>query len=312
MRQCIMKVMMLMMSVFVIAVLVVEVDAGVSRGRNGNRSGSDDDWMRMMMESTMPMTSVSLMNARRTRSTLSIMDEMTLTAMSGDGMWVLAERGQTCGVACATLEMECDASKPSELDTNKKLADALAEVGQKCNTFVRPKSFAGAPYTTGFKKGRKSSRNYRCAPILPNHIAFCDAISRKYIQPLCYCVQRENDDNDNPLIPPTSTPTPTPTPMPPVVDEPGPFPPGLPQVSPCSGGGKCSTERGFSSFRFNWEGETRYFSIYIPERIASSSSLSTRRPVLLHFGTCTQKRLIYYSCGNRIMSHDGRIMSHDV
>ena len=65
MRQCIMKVMMLMMSVFVIAALVVEVDAGVSRGRNGNRSGSDDDWMRMMMESTMPMTSVSLMNARR-------------------------------------------------------------------------------------------------------------------------------------------------------------------------------------------------------------------------------------------------------
>ena len=112
-------------------------------------------------------------------------------AASGNGgEWVLGARGQTCGDACDALGKDCDPTMPSTLTTNAALREAMAMVGRNCRGFLPPKPWGGAPFTTGFKRNRRASRNNRCRPIEEGATASCDAIRNANIHALCFCTNR--------------------------------------------------------------------------------------------------------------------------
>ena len=106
--------------------------------------------------------------------------------------WIKGAGGQTCNEVCGAVGKICNSQMQSSLTTNEKVRDAFEAAGYTCRSYGPPRSYPGAPFSTGragddcfpFGGGVGYSAGHS------NHeYSVCDENPFSNHSPLCYCTE---------------------------------------------------------------------------------------------------------------------------
>ena len=99
---------------------------------------------------------------------------------------MLGNFGDSCMKTCSKTGRVCNIEAQSALNSDKLVAEKMAEAGYNCKGFHKARGYAGSPFATG--------RNDDCSPITKGKKSICSENRFKYHRALCYCEKNAEDD----------------------------------------------------------------------------------------------------------------------
>lgn len=114
-----------------------------------------------------------------TANALACTKELSTPAPTPASMWTKGPNGVACDDVCGQTGRVCNSGRQSALTTNALVEAAFSAAGYTCRGFHGPRSYPGAPFSTG--------RGDDCAPIIAGSVSTCSANDNQGHAALCYC-----------------------------------------------------------------------------------------------------------------------------